>query len=139
MRRMRDDIKFVFVSNYLNHHQIPFCDAMNRILRGSFAFIQTEPMEEERLRMGWDSRTARDYRKLYYEEPEDCQKLIEEAEVVLFGGSDDESYVEARLEQRRPVVRYSERLYKTGQWKAVSPRGLLKKYHDHTRHRKDPV
>lgn len=136
---MRDDIKFVFVSNYLNHHQIPFCNAMSRILRGSFVFIQTEPMEEERLRMGWDDRTARDYRKLFYEEPDTCRRLIETADVVLFGGSDDESYVEARLEQKKPVVRYSERLYKTGQWKAVSPRGLLKKYHDHTRHREDPV
>ena len=44
--------KFVMVSNYLNHHQIPFCNAMEELLRGSFAFLQTEPVEEERLRMG---------------------------------------------------------------------------------------
>ena len=44
--------KFVMVSNYLNHHQIPFCNAMTSLLGGSFAFLQTEPVEEERLRMG---------------------------------------------------------------------------------------
>lgn len=132
-------MKLVFVSNYINHHQIPFCDAMNRILKGSFRFIQTEEMEKERLAMGWAERTAIPYVKRYYEDPEECRRLIEEAQIVLFGGSDEESYVESRLRAGKPVIRYSERLYKTGQWKAVSPRGLKKKYHDHTRYKKDPV
>lgn len=136
---MNDELKFVFVSNYLNHHQIPFCDAMYEMLKGSFAFLQTEPMEEERVRMGWKEQVSRPYLKLFYEEPESCRGLIANAQVVLFGGSDDESYVEKRLEEGKPVVRISERLYKTGQWKAVSPRGLRKKYHDHTRYRKAPV
>lgn len=131
--------RFVFVSNYLNHHQIPFCNAMYRLWEGSFAFIQTEAMEQERVQMGWGSGVSQPYLKLYYEEPAACRTLIAEAEVVLFGGCDDESYIEERLEQARPVIRYSERLYKTGQWKAVSPRGLKKKYHDHTRHRRSPV
>lgn len=136
---MSDEIKFVFVSNYLNHHQIPFCNAMYAILKGSFVFIQTEAMEEERVRMGWDERIARPYLKLYYREPEACRQLIAGAEVVMFGGTDEESYIEARLEAGKPVIRYSERLYKTGQWKAVSPRGLRKKYHDHTRYRRASV
>ena len=133
------EIKFVFVSNYLNHHQIPFCNAMSELMRGSFVFIQTEAMEEERVRMGWNEQVSKPYLKLYYEEPEICRQLIAEAEVVLFGGSDDESYVDARLEAGKPVIRYNERMYKTGQWKAISPRGLKKKYHDHTRYRNAPV
>lgn len=136
---MTDEIKFVFVSNYLNHHQIPFCNAMYGIMKNSFAFIQTEAMEEERVRMGWSEQVSRPYLKLYYEEPETCRQLIADAHVVMFGGSDEEGYIEERLEAGKPVVRYSERLYKTGQWKAVSPRGLIKKYHDHTRYRKAPV
>lgn len=132
-------MKLVFVSNYINHHQIPFCNAMSRILRGRFCFIQTESMEKERLDMGWTEQTAIPYLKRYYEEPEECRRLIEEAQIVLFGGSDEESYVEKRLEDRKPVIRYSERLYRTGQWKVVSPRGLKRKYHDHTRHNGDPV
>lgn len=125
----------VMVSNYLNHHQIPFCNAMYRLLGGSFVFIQTEPVEEERIRMGWNDTPAEPYLKLFYEEPESCRDLIDEAEVVIFGGTDDESYIVRRLESGKPVIRYSERLYKTGQWKAVSPRGIKKKYHDHTRYR----
>ena len=44
-----------FISNYINHHQLPFCDACHRILGDDFIFIQTEPMAAERLAMGWDN------------------------------------------------------------------------------------
>lgn len=131
--------KFIFVSNYLNHHQIPFCNAMYAILGGSFAFIQTEPMEEERVRMGWQEQNSCPYVKAFYEEPDLCREWIENCEVVFFGGTDEESYIEKRLQEKKTVIRYSERLYKTGQWKAISPRGLMKKYKDHTRYRKDKV
>ena len=131
--------KVVFVSNYLNHHQIPFCNAMYEQLQGSFAFVQVEPISEERLQMGWKKEEAHPYLKCYYDEPEACQTLIDTAEVVIYGGAEDERYIAARLDAGNPIIRYSERLYREGQWKAVSPRGLLKKYHDHTRHGKKPV
>lgn len=132
-------MKLVFVSNYINHHQIPFCNAMYETLEGSFAFIQTEAVEQERIRMGWKENQELPYLKLYDQEPEACRQLIHDAKVVLFGGTDEECYIEKRLESGRPVIRVSERLYKTGQWKAVSPRGLRKKYHDHTRYRNAKV
>lgn len=132
-------MRFIFVSNYLNHHQIPFCNAMYRLLGEDFGFIQTEAMEEERIRMGWQPIGENVYLHLYYEQPEECKKLIDEADIVLFGGTDDESYIRERLQQHKRVIRYSERLYKSGQWKAISPRGLLKKYQDHTCYRKDDV
>lgn len=44
---------FTFVSNYINHHQIPLCDALYERLGRGFAFIQTMPMEAERVEMGW--------------------------------------------------------------------------------------
>ena len=43
----------IFVSNYINHHQIPFSEACYRELGEGYRFIQTEPMEEERVAMGW--------------------------------------------------------------------------------------
>lgn len=135
----QDFMQIVFVSNYINHHQIPFCEAMCRETGNRFVFIQTEPMEEERVRMGWKKDNDKEYVHCYYEEELFCRKLIQDSDVVLFGGCDDESYIEERLAAGKPIVRISERLYKTGQWKAVSPRGLMKKYHDHTRYRNAPV
>lgn len=132
-------MKIAFVSNYINHHQIPFCNAMSRTTEGQFVFIQTQPMEEERIQMGWQDKEIPEYVHCYYEEEELCRQIICEYDVILFGGCDDESYIEERLSQGKPVVRISERLYKTGQWKAISPKGLLKKYHDHTRYRNSAV
>lgn len=129
-----------FVSNYINHHQIPFCNAMYKALKEEYRFIQTEPMEEERVRMGWGQDLKKlPYLKLFYEQPEECRKLIAESDVVLFGGVEDESYIADRLRAGKPVVRLSERIYREGQWKAISPRGLRKKYNDHTKYRKKNV
>ncbi len=132
-------IRVAFVSNYINHHQIPFCNAMYRLLDGAFFFVQTQPMEAERVRMGWKEAEKPAYVHCFYEEEAYCRQLILDCDMVMFGGTDEESYIVPRLADRRPVMRYSERLYKDGQWKAVSPRGLLKKYRDHTRYRKAPV
>ena len=129
-----------FVSNYINHHQKPMSDRLYDRLGEGYTFIQTEDVAAERLNMGWeDLATSIPYVKKYSEDPEGCKELIVNSDVVIFGGQDDESFIEPRLLLKKPVLRYSERLYKTGQWKAISPRGLKKKYHDHVRYRKDPV
>ena len=128
-----------FVSNYINHHQIPFCNAMNRLTEGGFIFVQTEEMEEQRVRMGWNETERPGYVRCFYEEETFCRQRILDSDIVLFGGTDEESYIVERLKTGRPVIRVSERLYKTGQWKAVSPRGLKKKYTDHTQYRNAQV
>lgn len=133
-------MKIIFVSNYINHHQIPVSNELYRQLGEDYCFIQTEPIEAERLQMGWEDQTGKlPYLKCYYEQPEVCKRLIMESDAVIFGGTDEESYIQDRLRAGKLIIRYSERLYKTGQWKAVSPRGLIKKYQDHTRYRKAPV
>ncbi|MDE5679416.1 MAG: hypothetical protein K2I01_03165 [Lachnospiraceae bacterium] len=133
-------MQVTFVSNYINHHQVPFCEAMYQRLGRDYHFIQTQPMEEERIRMGWgENLDALPYLLLYYEKEEECRRLIAESDVVLFGGVEDESFIADRLQADGLTVRLSERLYREGQWKAISPRGLVKKYHDHTRYRKKNV
>lgn len=132
-------MKVTFVSNYINHHQIPVSNVLYEQLGAEYAFVQTEPMEEERIRMGWNPEDVPEYVKFAYEEPETCQKLVNDSDIVIWGGLEDESMLQPRLQAGKPVIRYSERLYKEGQWKAVSPRGLRKKYLDHTRYRKAPV
>lgn len=133
-------MRVTFVSNYINHHQLPVSDAFYERLGDDYTFIQTEPMEEERINMGWDAGAAnRPYVKLFYEEKELCEKLILESDCVIFGGCEDESIIRPRLLTKKFTLRYSERLYKDGRWKFVSPRGLRKKYNDHTRFKKQDV
>lgn len=133
-------MQITFVSNYINHHQIPLAEELYKLSEGKYAFIQTEPMEEERVKMGWDVNASNlPYVKLFYREPELCKKLISDSDCVIFGGCEDESVIMPRLEAGRFTIRYSERIYREGRWKFVSPRGLVKKYHDHIRFRKSDV
>lgn len=129
-------MKVTFISNYINHHQIPFSDEMYARLGTDYHFIQVEPMEEERRRMGWavDVRTI-PYLLLYYENKALCDKLIVESDIVIFGGTEREELIRPRLQMDKITIRNSERLYREGQWKAVSPRGLWHKYWDHTQYR----
>lgn len=132
-------MKVTFVSNYINHHQIPVSNVLYEHLGAEYTFIQTEPMEEERIKLGWNPKEVPEYVKYAYEEPELCRQLIMDSDVVIWGGLEEEEMLRPRLQAGKPVIRYSERLYKEAQWKAISPRGLRKKYLDHTRYRNAPV
>lgn len=133
-------MKLIIVSNYINHHQIPMSNELYRKLGAAFAFIQTSPMEEDRVKMGWGEEVRSiPYLKLYYEEPEACAACILDSDVVVFGGVEDERYIKPRLNAGKIVIRASERLYREGQWKSISPRGRKKKYEDHTQYADAPV
>lgn len=133
-------MKLTIVSNYINHHQIPMSNELYRKLGADFAFVQTSKMEEDRVKMGWGSEvSAIPYLRLYYEEEERCARLILESDIVVFGGVEDERYIKPRLNAGKIVIRASERLYREGQWKSISPRGRRKKYEDHTQYTDAPV
>lgn len=136
-------MRTVFVSNYINHHQLPFCRAMDEISpNGDFVFIQTMPMEEKRIQMGWgvDPKSF-SFVKLYYEEEEECKRLILDSDVVIFGWSEGmiSDLEQERLSSGKLSFRVSERIYREGQWKFISPNGLVHKYREHIRYRKMPV
>ncbi len=129
-----------FISNYINHHQIPFSNACYRLLGDNYHFIQCEPMEQERLAMGWNREGEKlPYVHFLYEEEALCRRLVMESDVLLAGWSGHEELVQERLNEGKLTVRVSERLYREGQWKAVSPKGLVHKYQEHIRYRKSPA
>lgn len=129
-----------FVSNYINHHQIPFSDALYKKLGKDYCFIQTMPMEEERVAMGWEIDVrALPYVRCLYEEEYECRKKIAESDIVLLGWTEREDIAAERLRSGKITIRVSERIYREGQWKAVSPRGLIAKYKEHIRYRKQNV
>ena len=87
-----------FISNYINHHQIPFCNACYELLGEDFRFVQTEPMEQERVAMGWHTDgTNLPYVKCLYEQEEECERLIQESDVLLAGWTLREDLIGKRL------------------------------------------
>ncbi|WP_051209323.1 glycosyltransferase family 4 protein [Butyrivibrio sp. WCD3002] len=135
-----------FVSNFINHHQIPFCDEMYKSLGDSFRFIEAVPMEQERKDMGWsDDSKELPYVHRFYEEEALCGDCIRNCDVLMLGwtglpkDSDGDRLIRQRMNSGKPVIRVSERIYREGRWKAVSPRGLMAKYDEHVRYKNSPV
>ena len=106
----------VFVSNYYNHHQAPFSEEMHRLTDGHYYFIATEPMEEERVNMGWNVENFPQFVKFWYKNDQsksECQSIIDSADVVIFGSA-PYALIKSRLQHGKLTFRYSERLYKSG-------------------------
>lgn len=107
------DMKIVFVSNYFNHHQRPFCEALLPMC-DSFYFISTNEMRQERKNLGY-AFAEPDYvlRAFVGDGMERAKQLIASADVVIHGGVVGElskpSYYRGKT-----VFYYSERLYKRG-------------------------
>lgn len=117
-----------FVSNYLTIHQIPLCEAIYRELGDSFCFVNTEQMEAERISMGWGNV------KRYPFEIDLPQSgnLIDESDIVIIGSAND-SLIQYRLKNNKPVIRYSERILKEGRWHMLSPRAIHNMLKAHTK------
>ncbi|SEK82601.1 Glycosyl transferases group 1 [Butyrivibrio sp. ob235] len=139
-------IKIAFISNFINHHQIPLCDEMYSRIGDGFSFIETQPMEEGRRNLGWNSDTdSIPYVHRIYEDEAACAVLIKNCDVLMLGwtGQDKASLTERlikeRLDSGKPVIRVSERIYREGRWKAISPRGLKAKYEEHIKYKNSQV
>lgn len=109
----------VFISNYFNHHQASFSEAMYRLTNGGYYFIATEEMTEERKNMGWGYGKLPSYVIKTYESTERrvyAEKLINEADTVIFGLSGWKNFklIQKRLRQNKLTFRYSERIYREG-------------------------
>ncbi len=116
-----------FVSNYINHHQIPLSDALYKLSGGNYTFLQTVPMDEERINMGWDADAInKPYVKLFYEDEEGSRKLIMDSDCVIYG--EGEHLVVPRMLENKFTIRYTERIYKLGRIRVISPRGMLRRY-----------
>ena len=107
-------LKIVFVSNYFNHHQKPFCEELYHRLGNDFVFVSTSIMREERKKLGYSYNELPIYVILSHKGPLQRQKaltLINTADVVIVGSAPNDMIFE-RIRAGKLVLRYSERPYK---------------------------
>ncbi len=129
-----------FFSNYFNHHQKALCDEFYSALGEGFHFIETEPIEEFRSKMGWGSGEIPPYVLKSYGSEEDLRKARELAlssEAVIMGTAPEE-FIKPRMEAEKLTFRYSERPLKEGRWKILVPYLAKKFYVNHISNRKKP-
>lgn len=105
----------VFASNYFNHHQRYLSEALDEMTGHSFFFIETMEMEQERKNMGWGTTDIPAYVLQAYDpaQRKKCRKLIQEADVVIWG-SCPYGLILPRLLAHKLTFCYSERIFKEG-------------------------
>ena len=101
-------MKFVFISNYFNHHQKPLSDALWSLSEVEYWFIETVQMDTERRKLGWNAENNEPYLLRYYEDSALCDRLLLEADVVIEGSVKDD-LLKKRRSSSRVILRYSER------------------------------
>ena len=136
---MKNDLTVTFFSNFLLHHQTPFCEAMVKRLGNNFKFVATEKIPQERLDMGYrDLSHETDYAVNSYESEEsfrEAMRLGKESDVVIIGDA-PECFVEERLKKNKLTFRYWERFFKEGRWRILDPRVFRIRYLQDIRYRK---
>jgi hypothetical protein len=128
-------MKVTFISNFLNHHQLPFCLEMKKALGDNFSFVATSKISKERLDMGYtDINEAFSFVVKAYENNKNeakVFKLVSDSDVVIIGAA-PEKYIKERIKKNKLIIRYSERPFKKGFIDAVFSKKIIHIIKKHT-------
>lgn len=107
-------MRITFISNFLNHHQLPFCLEMIKKNDIDFKFIAVEPIDKERIKLGYeDMNSTYDFVVRSYENEQLAYDLAYNSDVVIIGSA-PQKYIIDRLKNKKLTFRYSERIFKEG-------------------------
>lgn len=130
-------MKIAFITNLVNHHQIPLADELYRMLGADYAYIACEPLPDWLIKGGYDPSLDRPYIIRAYQSEEEMSqacRLAYESDVVIIGSAPD-SFIEKRLQENKLTFRYSERYFKNRPWYFPDPRVFINFYKNHFRYR----
>ena len=105
-------MKILFLSNYYNHHQAPFSQAMARKEGMEYTFVQTQQMSAERRALGYGTELP-DFVQDCSGGCISCAESIVDADAVI-AGSAPEGLLRERIRQGKLLLRYAERPLKQG-------------------------
>lgn len=118
-------MKVVFLTNFITHHQIGFCEEMNSLLKGEFKVVVFKPIDAEREKLGFvDNNSIFPYIIRVYEGDESKKEaltLCVDADVVIWGSAPIE-YLEERRKLNKVTFIYTERIFKNGLIRILDPR-----------------
>lgn len=131
-------MKIAFFSNFLNHHQLPLCQALAVQPDVEFVFVATEQVPQERLNMGYAdmnmqySFVVRAYESAELEEQ--ARQIADICDVMILGAA-PVRYLENRMENDLLSFRFCERSLKKGTWRRFIPRTRKKIYEGYTKYK----
>ena len=131
-------MRVTFFSNFLNHHQTPFCNELYKYLGNDFTFVSTEKMPSVFLVSGYQDYSDYPYNLNSFENNTSYNKALQlgiESDIVI-SGSAPEFFIKERIKKNKHTFRYSERVFKQGAWRLFDPRVLFALIRYHSIYRK---
>jgi len=111
-------MKLVFVSNFLNHHQIPLCETFKKTC-DEFYFIKTSAIKGEAFVVSTEADYVLDYCDTT--KTELIEKLVKESDCVIFGAC-PQHLIDIRNHNEKLSFLYAERYLKRGLWRRFFPK-----------------
>lgn len=127
-------MKVTFFSNFLNHHQTPFCDAMYLKLGNDFTFVSNERMPQSFLQNGYPDCTDYIYNLKSYIDKASFNKALQlgiDSDIVIIGAASD-IFIHERIKQNKHTFRDSERILRISICELLNPRFLRGLLLNHT-------
>lgn len=110
-------MKTVMVSNFMNHHQLPFSQGILSQDGVEYTFVALEAIPQERLDMGYEDMNHKyPFVLCAYDSEEkmhQTEKLIDDADVAIYGSCPD-SLIVRRTSKGKLCFKFSERYFKEG-------------------------
>lgn len=110
-------VRITYVSNFMNHHQLPFSQGILSQSDVNYIFIALEPIPQERLDMGYEDMNHKyPFVLCAYDSAEkmtEAEMLIDNADVAIYGSCPDK-LIMRRTSKRKLCFKFSERYFKEG-------------------------
>lgn len=134
-------MKISFYTNFLTHHQLPFCLEMYKKYGDDFKFVSTVKINEERLSLGYkDMDNDYPFVLRAYESDEKYQEAIKlalDSDVVIMGSTQTDEYITERLKQDKLTFRYYARIFYKSIFSIFDFKNLKIVYNKHFKYRKN--
>lgn len=126
-------MKIVFLTNLVNHHQIPVADELYKLIGDDYTYVAMEQLPGW-LKKGGYSDTERPYILRYADNLGEIRNLVNDADVVIIGSA-PEWLVTQRIKENKLTFHYSERWFKKISYHLLSPRLWMSLWLNHVRFR----
>ena len=134
-------MKITFYSNFLTHHQLPFCLEMYKKYGEDFKFVSMEKINQERISLGYkDMDNDYPFVLKAYESKEkynEATKLAVDSDIVIAGSTPTDDYIKERLKQDKITFRYYARIFYNGVLSIFDFENSKKVYDRHLKYKKN--
>lgn len=134
-------LSIVFVTNFINHHQVFLADEFHEILGKNYKLIVREPIPSSFLKKGFADYSNKPYIIESYKTKESfsyAMELIENCDILIFGDAPEE-WTLNRLKNNKIIFYYRERWFKVPKHVLRSISWWINKLKFHTKNRNKEV